>query len=229
MVWRVTPAFSSWISSPDNIILRSLSRDTECTAVNTVELGSGISGLVALSLGPRIAKYIATDQLYVLKLLNQNIVDNRKAESSPSSVKPRAKQKSGESATSSSTGQHGTIETVTLDWELDSVLTLRPYLDKVDLVIACDCIYNEALVRPFVDTCAEVCRQFQPRTTKPSVCIVAQQLRSPDVFETWLKEFWKAFRVWRVPDELLNDDLRGGSGLVVHMGILRESQYTVQI
>ena len=112
--------------------------------------------------------------------------------------------------------------------ELDSALTLRPHLEKVDLVIACDCIYNDALIQPFVDTCADVCRQFQPDTTKPTICVVAQQLRSPDVFEAWLKEFVKVFRAWRIPEEHLDAGLKEGSGFVVHMGVLRDASQPIR-
>lgn len=54
-----------------------------------------------------------------------------------------------------------------------------------------------------------------------TVCIIAQQLRSDQVFEAWLAAFAEAFRVWRVPDELAGEGLRGGEGFVVHVGVLR--------
>ncbi|GKT45679.1 uncharacterized protein ColSpa_05860 [Colletotrichum spaethianum] len=60
--------------------------------------------------------------------------------------------------------------------------------------------------------------------SEPCVCIVAQQLRSPDVFEEWAKAFHRDFRVWRVPDALLPEGLRIESGFVVHVGILREAK-----
>ncbi|WQF83567.1 Putative lysine methyltransferase, S-adenosyl-L-methionine-dependent methyltransferase superfamily [Colletotrichum destructivum] len=60
--------------------------------------------------------------------------------------------------------------------------------------------------------------------SEPCVCIVAQQLRSPDVFEEWARAFHRDFRVWRVPDALLPEGLRIDSGFVVHVGILREAE-----
>ncbi|GJC78047.1 hypothetical protein ColLi_00885 [Colletotrichum liriopes] len=60
--------------------------------------------------------------------------------------------------------------------------------------------------------------------SEPCVCIVAQQLRSPDVFEEWARAFHRDFRVWRVPDALLPEGLRIESGFVVHIGILREAK-----
>lgn len=121
-----------------------------------------------------------------------------------------------------------------LDWELDSVSTLPSFLGQnqgnsseshlygVDVLVACDCIYNDALIEPFVTTCAQICGL---RTTngkhKPTVCIAAQQLRSAEVFESWLIAFHRYFHVWRVPDELLTDPLKENSGFVVYIGFLR--------
>lgn len=41
------------------------------------------------------------------------------------------------------------------------------------------------------------------------------------VFEAWLTASMRAFRVWRVKDELLTEGLRGRNGFVVHVGILK--------
>lgn len=103
------------------------------------------------------------------------------------------------------------------------------------MVIACDCIYNEALIPPFVQTCVDTCRlrpslrhgrdegDKDDEDDRPCVCVVAQQLRDPEIFETWLREFISAgFRVWRLPDDELPEGLGSSSGFVVHVGILRE-------
>jgi hypothetical protein len=102
-------------------------------------------------------------------------------------------------------------------------------------VVACDCIYNESLVDPFVQTCADACRlrssdgspeifyqerPSQPRQ-QPCICVIAQQLRNPDVFQRWLEGFMRDFRVWRLPDAHLLPGLRPDRGFVVHVGFLR--------
>lgn len=196
-----------------------------------LELGCGISGIVALTLLPRVKRYLATDQGYVLKLLNENLAENTTA--TRSSAKP-AHQSSGHAGrTKPRTIQipraSRAVETMALDWELDSLAALPGLLKvgsvhqsgMIDAVIACDCIYNEALVDPFVRTCTELCRLSEAASSgKPTLCIVAQQLRSPTVFHCWLSEFQKAFNVWRVPDELLTEDLKENSGFVMHVGLL---------
>ena len=53
------------------------------------------------------------------------------------------------------------------------------------------------------------------------MCVVAQQQRMPDVFETWLREAMRGFRGWRVADEVLGGKLGVGSGYLVHVLVLR--------
>jgi hypothetical protein len=192
-----------------------------------IELGTGVSGIVALTLGPRIKKYIATDQDYVIRLLKQNILENL----STHSQNVRKKQDSKRKVSRATMEQHATnIETLELDWELSSVSSLPALLGQVDpdkenqgvdLIIACDCIYNEALIEPFNSTCAQICRLRSSQHVKPTVCLIAQQLRSPDVFESWLRSFHRSFQVWKVPDNALNKGLRENSGFIVHIGLAR--------
>ena len=157
------------------------------------------------------------------------------------------------------------ITFTTLDWETDLATTLKDSMeiddnennssgnepeeeeeeeeeDKgFDLLISCDCIYNEALVAPFVRTCADICRlrpvyldpgddnndnnngngNSSQTSRPPTICLIAQQQRSPDVFETWLRETMRFFRVWRVSDEVAGEKLRVGSGYLVHLLLLR--------
>lgn len=82
------------------------------------------------------------------------------------------------------------------------------------------------LVIPFVRTCADICQLGNADSVeKPTLCIVAQQLRSNTVFEAWLKAFHERFTVWRMPDTNLIDGLKEGSGFVVHVGILRRGAH----
>lgn len=184
-------------------------------------MGTGISGLVVLALGPRVHRYIATDQTYVLKTLRNNIESNI--------VSDTSRQNKGSS----------NIDILELDWEqsnIDQLPALIPDLCKtqshsggLDVIVACDCIYNEALIPSFVDVCAELCsigsksldeNQSRDRSP-PTICIVAQQLRSSIVLEAWLRYFHRRFQVWRIPDELLSEDLQEGKGFAVHIGIIR--------
>ncbi|KAK4175866.1 hypothetical protein QBC36DRAFT_353601 [Triangularia setosa] len=226
IIWKVTPLFAEWISSPSALLFQSdiLSSDSL-----VLELGCGISALVGLCLAPRVRGYVLTDQTYVAKFVEQNIAENAHISTSTSKGKPKGKRTKG-SATN--TGKNNIIFTP-LDWETDeatlSLLTGLPDTagrKSFDAIIACDCIYNEALIDPLVSTCADVCRlrvQESENDLNPSICVVAQQLRDDQVFEGWLARFMESFHTWRVPDELLPDGLKSTSGFVVHIGMLKEA------
>ncbi|OOF96510.1 hypothetical protein ASPCADRAFT_47503, partial [Aspergillus carbonarius ITEM 5010] len=253
VLWKITPLISSWLTNATKNPLWTHSLLTSSSTV--VELGSGISALIALSLSPKIHHYIATDQEYVQRLFRQNLDENATASSTSTNAKSKA-QRSGKGGKSSSRkikssfvqdgNGVGNVTFTSLDWELDVAGSLKESLGLVspregegeveedrgfDMVVSCDCIYNEALVAPFVRTCADLCR-LRPIYTdnsdgsmgkgrKPTVCVIAQQQRSPEVFEAWLQETMRVFRVWRVSDEVLGEKLKSGSGYLVHVLLLK--------
>ena len=221
VLWRVSPLFAEWISSLGNCLFAQSVLRKESLVL---ELGCGVSGIVALALASQVNRYIATDQDYVLRLLKQNIEENTVKLKFPKSAK-KNRNDTAKSAVHKDSIEN--IQVIALDWEHNSIESLPSLLgdsDTVDAVIACDCIYNEALISPFVRACSEICRlRIRSGQQKPTVCLVAQQLRSPDIFDAWAKAFYKVFKFWRVPDELLIDGLRIQTGFVVHLGILRNS------
>lgn len=209
-VWECSVRFAEWLKWSKNPLFSPdrLGTDSVC-----LELGAGISGLAPLMLGPRVKRVVATDQQYALGLLRENIETNTK-------TRPRARKGAPLS---------GNVEVLALDWEEDdfaSTIRSQGLSEGFDAVLACDCVFNYALIEPFVQACVEACRYGRDDAerasdAKPSLCIVAQQLRQPDVFQQWLETFLKAFRVWRIPDDMLTEKLREGSGFVVHLGVLR--------
>jgi hypothetical protein len=214
-VWKITPLFAEWITLPNFLSQAGyLSSDTVA-----IELGTGVSGAVALTLGRKLKRYITTDQDYVIRLLKQNISENLPPSSAPAPKKASSKRLKTAVPTPIS---H--IDVLELDWETDSVASLTSVLgqdeDGLDVVVACDCIYNDALIEPLNTTCAQICR-LRSKERRPTICLIAQQLRSAEVFESWLKSFYRHFHVWRVPDEFLTAPLRENTGFVIHIGILR--------
>ncbi|KAI1113495.1 hypothetical protein F5Y14DRAFT_452031 [Nemania sp. NC0429] len=222
VVWKITPLVASWLSSPDNLVWKT---GALSSSSNILELGCGISGLVGLAVSPLVSRYTLTDQTYVARLVEKNLQENLVPTQKPSSQKRKGKP--------SSTANPVNLRFEPLDWELDEVttsLTGSPYVSSFDAVIACDCIYNDTLIEPLVQTCADACNLRQrgqdagaqsDETLTPTLCIVAQQLRDPEIFEAWIKEFSKHFRVWRVPEEALSKELRANTGFVVHIGVLK--------
>ncbi|OJD14331.1 hypothetical protein ACJ73_09091 [Blastomyces percursus] len=290
VLWKVTPLIAEWLSSKQNILWTSSILNQDSTAV---ELGCGISGLIALTLAPSIGHYIATDQEYVHKLLKENLEENTTAKTNATAPRRNEQHRQSRrgsrklpstrssSQRSPSPSRHrpdatspGNVTFAALDWELDSPCTLKQVIKPsstqssgktkeeegdeagkdpgFDLLLACDCIYNDALIVPFVQTCADICRlrpgymlpppslpegappltPLSAGTTKrqrrPTVCVIAQQLRAPDVFESWLRAALTEFWVWRISDAVLRKGmgkglgLKGGSGYVVHVLVLRE-------
>ncbi|KAJ5963734.1 uncharacterized protein N7479_003610 [Penicillium vulpinum] len=250
VLWKITPLFAEWVTNPSNPLWKNALLSQSSTVV---ELGTGISALVALVLAPSVRHYIATDQEYVRKLFRTNLDANASVPVSSSNSNSKAKGKSkgskSKSKPSSITKPVDNISFTTLDWETDQAASLKECMDPdethgkhgeeegeedkgFDLLLSCDCIYNEALVAPFVRTCADICRlrpAYVPGSEetrshrKPTVCIVAQQQRSPDVFETWLRETMQEFRVWRLSDDVLGEGLRSGSGYLVHLLLVKDS------
>ena len=217
-VWRACVLFAEWITSPKGHLFQDGLLGPNSIVI---ELGSGISGLVPSVLSPRVKRVLATDQQYALRLLQENIAFNR----------PVSKGRSSRPQASKGISNAGNVELAALDWETDDIAAfLRKHglEDGVEAVVACDCIYNYGLIDPLVQTCADVCKARSAREnsnetpSKPSLCIIAQQLRQPEVFEQWLKAFVVHFRVWRVRDNMLTEALREGSGFVLHIGVLRE-------
>jgi hypothetical protein len=213
VVWECSVRFADWLSYDTNGMF---AQGVLGSGSSVLELGSGISGLVPLVLAPRVGKVVATDQAYALPLLRANVDAN-------SAPPIRSKARKG-------ARQGGTIEVLALDWETDDLAsTFRSHdLDApFDAVVACDCVFNYALIEPFVQTCVESCKYSRDgdegmgEMPKPAICVVAQQLRQPDVFQQWLEAFSKGFRVWRVPGEMLTEGLREGRGFVVHAGVLK--------
>jgi len=237
VVWKITPLFAEWIASPENLLFET-SRLSETSAV--LELGCGISAIVGLVLGPRVARYVLTDQPYVARFIEQNLEENKALMALPrkASTTVRKARKPGRATTTTRVGEShpGNVAFRALDWEADEItpaLTGSPDQRDFDAVIACDCIYNEALIQPLVQACVDACQlrgwpgagavgaaaaiPQQP----PTVCIVAQQLRDPDIFASWLQCFGRHFTTWRVPDAALSPGLRSGSGFVIHVGVLK--------
>lgn len=246
VVWKITPLFAEWLSWPDNLFFAHgvLSQHSL-----VLELGCGISALAGLLLAPRITRYFLTDQPYVAKLVEQNIAENHQTQthrgggapaktartSKRASPNPNPGAAARKDAAAGNVARAGVLHFTPLDWETDQVtpaLAGSGAVKSFDVVLACDCIYNEALIEPFVSTCVDVCSlraadasssSSSSSSPNPCVCVVAQQLRDPLVFEAWLTRFAESFHTWRVPDELLHGGLRSNSGFVVHVGVLKDA------
>ncbi|KAI7163561.1 hypothetical protein KC343_g7374 [Hortaea werneckii] len=213
-VWQSSVRASEWLAYAENVLFASglLTGDSL-----VLELGSGISALVPCILARRVRQVVATDQQHVLKLLQQNI--DKSLQTHQTGTRKKAAEDS----------QHR-IQALALDWEEDDIpkqLSANDLGGGVDVVLACDTLYNYALIEPFVQTCVEICRSRQAHReqtasdTRPTACVIVQQLRQAEVFEQWLETSLRHFDVWRIPNDSLSDGLREGSGFAVHICVLK--------
>ena len=213
-VWQSSVRASAWLAHAENVLFTSglLTGDSL-----VLELGSGISALVPCILARRVRQVVATDQQHVLKLLQQNIDKNLQT------------QQTGTRKKAAEDSQHR-VQALALDWEEDDIpkqLSANDLGTGVDVVLACDTLYNYALIEPFVQTCVEICRSRQAHReqsasdTRPTACVIVQQLRQTEVFEQWLETSLQHFDVWRIPNDSLSDGLREGSGFAVHICVLK--------
>ncbi|KAM0250004.1 hypothetical protein ACHAQJ_008810 [Trichoderma viride] len=219
---------SEWLASSSNILFRTLLTPS----CSVIELGCGISPLNALTLSSKVSRYILTDQPYVQKLVLQNLAENQPSPPTKShSGKSKRSNNNKSSSSSPSPNATADIHFQILDWETSQVsssLTNSTSVSSFDALIACDCVFNYALIQPFVQTCVDICKlrlseNLSESDKHPCLCIVAQQLRNDDVFNSWLVAFKEHFRVWRMPGEMMPAALRPEAGFVVHIGILKDS------
>lgn len=196
--WQTALLLADWVLSDKRCPLR------KAICGNTVlELGTGVSSLLASTLGPLCKHYIATDQKHLLKLMKSNFTHNvvtRRFLSSTVDFEV-LKSKAGRES-------YPTIDFIELDWENPDEglyeLTELTESSQVDVVIACDTIYNSYLVPFFVKATKSV-------MGPDSIAIVAMQLRDESVLEDFLyKCFDEGFSVQVIPDSILSSLLRRG-------------------
>ncbi|KAI7337184.1 hypothetical protein KC354_g17661 [Hortaea werneckii] len=213
-VWQSSVRAAEWLAHPENVLFTSGLLTGESLVL---ELGSGISALVPCILARRVRQVVATDQQHVLKLLQQNVDKN--LQTHETGIRKKFAEHS----------QHG-VQALALDWEEDDIpkqLSANDLGTGIDVVLACDTLYNYALIEPFVQTCVEICRPRQAHREqtandmRPTACVIVQQLRQAEVFEQWLETALRHFDVWRIPNDSLSDGLREGSGFSVHICVLK--------
>lgn len=225
-VWQSSVRAAEWLAGAQNPLF-SLGILGERSEV--LELGSGVAGLVPCVLAPRVKTVVASDQTQNLKLLRQNIEGNH---TEPGGGKKKAAKMMAKKPPA----------VMALDWELDDIptqLAVQGLKGGVDVVVACDTLYNYALIEPFVQACEDVCRVREHRwssgsgggkseggegSVTPTLCCVVQQLRQTEVVEQWLERALESFRVWKIPSGMLTGGLAEGSGFAVHVCVLRDGK-----
>jgi predicted nicotinamide N-methyase len=208
-LWKITPLLAKWLATRPEW-LQDIGLLTFSSTV--VELGCGITGLLGIVTAPQVGHYVLTDQEYVMKSLRGNV---EQALGTSSSKSARNKKKHQAVAAN--------LHVKPLDWELDEpgmVLNGIADASTVDLVIVCDCVYNEHLIKPLIQTLLGLAKVGTDMNT--TTIMIAQQLRSDIIFEAFLEALQHLFKVWRIPDSRLPEYLHSKSGFVVHLAQLNQ-------
>lgn len=193
--WQTSPRLIDWIISEPKCPLYDCFQKPH---LKVVELGAGIAGIGASVLGPKCLQYICMDQKHILKLLKQNIVNNIVAPFYSTTIDQDTRPKQNQ-ATSQ-------IEVIEFDWEYiaDGVYNYQQISNEPpDLIIACDTVYNEYLIRPFL----MALKTLMGRNTGG---LIAIQMRDAQVLEMFVMEMATQFTVYQVPGQLLSKELIRG-------------------
>lgn len=125
---------------------------------SVIELGSG-TGLLAILLSPLCKSYTASDLLINLRLCSRNLQLNGIGVMEDASSGVRMEE---------------------IDWfdmptsRESNIVTTSDH--AYDLILAVDCVFNEALALPLINTMNRYCR-----TGSHTAALVVVELRSPDV------------------------------------------------
>ena len=226
VLWKVTQFVAEWLRRPCNPLFANGILNSRSTVL---ELGSGIAGLIALAVAAQVGSYVLSDQEHVLRPLEMNIERNL---AMTHQVRPKH-SKDRQKGSLGSTGISGSnIRTFKLDWETDSMSNLNAALglgsqsmgDGVDCIIASDCIFNYHLIEPFITTCVEICR-LQTNITRSgrTLVLIAQQLRSHEIFTLYLASMLRYFHVYDITKTGGTDNFHdlAGPGYSLHLAFLR--------
>lgn len=195
--WQTTSLLVDWFQMKKCPLYATFNSPSLRHQTSVIELGTGVSGIIASVLGPTTKSYVCTDQKHILKLLRKNFTNNVVSSKFSTTTIP--------SAGSDFAGC--SINIIELDWEWpdDGIATYRLLVDlPPDLIIACDTVYNDFLIPPFLRCCSML-------LTPNNGLLLALQLRDEGVMEEFLQQTCVAgLRIHYVPPALLSQDLLNG-------------------
>lgn len=199
--WETALYLTDWILLDKNCPIR-LNSD-----MIVVELGSGVGSILVSQFGPQVKKYVATDQKPILKLLKKNFVNNVRGEYTSETCDGGSNSRD-KSYSRRSKSDAAVIEFVECDWEYVEygVSTIREVIGdaEIDLVIACDTIYNEYLIPHFI-------RSLKLLMGTNTAVVVGLQVRDEVLMEIFAEKiFEEDFRLFYVRNEYLSLQLLQG-------------------
>ncbi|CAK7896689.1 ribosomal lysine N-methyltransferase 5 [[Candida] anglica] len=188
--WQTASYMTDWILGDKKCPFKFNSDMT------VVELGSGVGGICVSLLGPKVKQYIATDQQSLLKLLKSNFESN-----------VHGSYRYSEQTINKKSGPISTIEFMEFDWEdpEQGLLNFHAFTnDPVDLIIACDTIYNEYLIPHFINA-------FTSLMSEHTGVLIGVQLRDEALIELFDEQVLeRGLHLFCVNEEILTSELNQG-------------------
>eukprot|EP00435_Cladocopium_sp_Y103_P050572 s1597_g15.t1 len=158
--------------------------------------GCGLAGLAAAALGGLVT---VTDREETLSLLERNVKDFAAEHCRSSEQRPRRKGKVTASIAvdMGATGRLECPHAEYLDWseplELEQV-DGKPY----EVILAADCLYSLDGATALASVVKSLCCKPESPAFHANV-ILSQELRAPEVLESFLEQVLPAFRIFRLP------------------------------
>ncbi|CCE83258.1 Piso0_003830 [Millerozyma farinosa CBS 7064] len=211
LCWSSSLLLAEWIIGEKKCPIYKLFR--EKSDLTVLELGSGIGGILASLLGPKVKTYVASDQKHILRLLKENFEANAypgsyvTEGSGIDTKKIRQNTRAKRTSSKNSLRNPSRIEFIEFDWE-EPERGASNYdelqVDRPDLIIATDTIYNEYLIPHFTES-------VQKMLGDSSGLVLAVQLRDELVLESLLIQLQRSsLRIFNFPEHLLSNDLSKG-------------------
>lgn len=211
LCWSSSLLLAEWIIGEEKCPINKLFREKSNLAV--LELGSGIGGILASLLGPRVKTYVASDQKHILRLLRENfeanaypgsyVTEGSETETKNSKQNTRSKR----TKLKSPLRNPSRVEFIEFDWEEPEQGTSnydKLKVDRPDLIIATDTIYNEYLIPHFIESVKKMLGDS-------SGLVLAVQLRDELVLELLLIQLQHSLlRLFNFPEHLLSRCLSKG-------------------
>ena len=223
VLWSSTPFFLRWLlynkntlpfrqqNTDDIINIPPMYSQGKTSRVGIIELGTGISSLMSVVLSNHVDQYICTDQKGILNKLKYNMRENL------NQVTRRVCQSETLGITLQETNGNGeedekvrrpnvTIEIEELDWETFKIGENTDYLANLQdncniiYILAMDVIYNEYLIRPFLETLTKIRTYFSSDIRVK--CLIGIHLRSQDIVTQFLES---AITDFHLPITYIND------------------------
>lgn len=199
--WRSAQFFTDWAISCEKCPFYGFFKSRNNLSV--VELGAGVGGVCASILGPLCKRYVATDQIELLKLLKENFLDNVTTRNYTSTTVPFEKSKKLIASSPS------TIDFIEYDWEYledgkSNYEQLVGPQEKPDLIIACDTIYNDYLVPLFVGA-------LKSLLNEDNAALISLQMRDENILTLFLETALEEnLNVYNIPCQMLSKSLKKG-------------------